>query len=68
MPITTKYPPAVEDDTLIQLLISRALEKVGFQVFAAANSTEEGKLGALYARRIVLRLVDVVFKHRRLEL
>jgi hypothetical protein len=29
-------------------------------VFAAANSAEAGKLGALYAHRIVLLLVDVV--------
>jgi CheY-like chemotaxis protein len=63
MPISIKYPPAVlvvEDDTLIQLLIARALEKVGFQVFAAGNTAEAGKLTALYAHRIVLLLVDVV--------
>ena len=66
MAVSTKYPPAVlvvEDDTLIQLLIARALEKVGFQVFAAANPAEAGKLTELYAHRFVLLLVDVVLAY-----
>jgi DNA-binding NtrC family response regulator len=71
MATSTKYPPAVlvvEDDTLIQLLISRALEKVGFQVFAAANAADAGKLAELYAHRIVLLLVDVVLAHPELRI
>lgn len=71
MPMSTKYPPAVlvvEDDTLIQLLISRALEKVGFQVFAAANTAEAGKLTGLYAHRFVLLLVDVVLGYPALRI
>ncbi len=63
MPTSPKFPPAVlvvEDDTLVQLLCSRALENVGFQVFAASNTTEAVKLIDLYAHRIVLLLVDVV--------
>jgi CheY-like chemotaxis protein len=68
--MSTKYPPAVlvvEDDTLIQLLISRALEKVGFQVFAATNAAEAGKLTERYAHRFVLLLVDVVLAYPALR-